>query len=41
MPYSLALKEEARLDILDAYQYYEEQQPGLGERIAKTIYGYI
>jgi plasmid stabilization system protein ParE len=28
--YSLAISDEARLDILDAFLWYEEQQQGLG-----------
>ena len=32
MTYGLILKEGARLDMLDAYHYYEQKQSGLGER---------
>jgi hypothetical protein len=30
MPYVLNIKEEARWDLLEAYQYYEQEQIGLG-----------
>lgn len=32
MPYTLIIKEEAKLDLSTSYAYYEEQQEGLGER---------
>jgi hypothetical protein len=31
MPYTLIIKEEAKLDLSTSYAYYEEQQEGLGE----------
>jgi len=37
MPYMLVIKEEARLDILDTYLYYEEQQSDLGERFLSEL----
>jgi len=37
MPYTLILKEGAHLDMLDAYHYYEQQQPGLGERFLSEL----
>lgn len=37
MPYSIALSEEAEEDILQAYQWYEEQRPGLGDEFADAI----
>ncbi|WP_103864250.1 type II toxin-antitoxin system RelE/ParE family toxin [Aquimarina sp. I32.4] len=32
MKYEVEIKEEARLEIIKAYLYYEEQQMGLGEQ---------
>ncbi|MFA6059639.1 MAG: type II toxin-antitoxin system RelE/ParE family toxin [Taibaiella sp.] len=37
MPYTLVIKEEARLDMLEAYQYYEQQQTGLGEQFLSEV----
>jgi len=37
MAYNLIFKEGARLDMLDAYHYYEQQQPGLGERFLSSL----
>ncbi|SOC80954.1 hypothetical protein SAMN06296241_2519 [Salinimicrobium sediminis] len=31
MPFSLNIKEEASIEILEAYLYYERKRPGLGE----------
>lgn len=38
MPYALNIKEEARLDLLEAYQYYEQEQIGLGDRFLLEIH---
>lgn len=38
MPYALNIKEEARLDLLEAYQYYEQEQIGLGDRFLIEIH---
>lgn len=35
--YKLEIKEEASLEALEAYLYYEEQQKGLGERFLKQL----
>lgn len=37
MPYKIVVTEEARLDMLDAYRYYEQQQSGLGERFWEAL----
>jgi hypothetical protein len=37
MAYDLVFKEEARLDMRDAYQYYEQKQTGLGERFLSAL----
>ena len=37
MSYPLLIKPEAELDIRDAYQYYEESQPGLGSEFVRAI----
>lgn len=37
MSYTLIVKEEARLDMLEAYLYYEEELTGLGERFLSSI----
>lgn len=37
MPNTLVIKEEARLDMLEAYLYYEQQQVGLGERFLSEV----
>lgn len=37
MPYTLIIKEEAKLDMLEAFQYYEQQQGGLGERFLSEV----
>lgn len=31
MPFNVIVKEEAHLDMLHAYQYYEQQREGLGD----------
>ena len=41
MTYSLVIKAEANLEIVDAYLYYEEQQKGLGERFLKQLDKYF
>lgn len=37
MAYLLVIKEEAHLDIVAAYDYYEEKQQGLGERFLQAL----
>ncbi len=37
MSYLLVIKEEAHQDTVVAYQYYEQQQPGLGERFLEAL----
>jgi plasmid stabilization system protein ParE len=37
MPYKVIVKEEARLDLLEAYSYYENQQTGLGEKFLAAV----
>ena len=37
MSYNLIIKEGARLDMSEAYQYYELQQPGLGDRFLSEL----
>jgi plasmid stabilization system protein ParE len=37
MPYKLAIKEAARMDMSESYWYYEEQQAGLGERLLSEV----
>jgi plasmid stabilization system protein ParE len=41
MKYSLEIKEEAVLDIKEAYLYYEEQKVGLGNRFLETLESYL
>lgn len=41
MKYSLEIKEEAVLDIKEAYLYYEEQKAGLGNRFLETLESYL
>jgi plasmid stabilization system protein ParE len=41
MKYSLEIKEEAVLDIKEAYSYYEEQKIGLGNRFLETLESYL
>jgi hypothetical protein len=41
MKYVLELKEEAVLDIKQAYLYYEEQRIGLGNRFLETLETYL
>ena len=41
MKYSLEIKEEAVLDIKEAYLYYEEQKTGLGNRFLETLESYL
>ena len=41
MKYVLELKEEAVLDIKEAYLYYEEQRIGLGNRFLETLKTYL
>jgi len=37
MPFTVVVKEEAHQDTIDAYNYYEQKQPGLGERFLETL----
>ena len=37
MPYQLIIREDAHLVTLEAYNYYEEKSPGLGERFLKEL----
>jgi plasmid stabilization system protein ParE len=37
MPFTLVITEEAHLDILEAYQYYEEKQKDLGNRFLNAL----
>ncbi len=37
MPYTLIIKEEAKLDLSTSYAYYEEQQEGQGERFLDEV----
>jgi plasmid stabilization system protein ParE len=41
MKYSLEIKQEAYLEIQDAYNYYEKNRVGLGERFIKHLDFYI
>jgi len=41
MEYQLEIKEEASLDIKQAYDYYEENKLGLGERFLDTLENYL
>ena len=37
MTYTIVIKEEAYLDLQQAYDYYEKQSPGLGERFLENV----
>ncbi len=37
MSYQLIIREEAHLDAKEAYNYYEEKSPGLGERFLQEL----
>lgn len=41
MIYGLILQEEASLEILEAYIYYEDAQKGLGEKFMKQLDKYL
>ena len=41
MKYELEIKEEAVLDVKEAYLYYEEQRIGLGNRFLDTLEIYL
>lgn len=41
MKYTLEIKEEAVIDIQKAYDYYEENKRGLGERFLETLEYYL
>ncbi len=36
MPYQLIIRDEAHSDAKEAYSYYEEKSPGLGERFLQN-----
>ena len=37
MSYQLIIRQEAHLDANEAYTYYEEKSPGLGERFLQEL----
>ncbi len=37
MPYQLIIREEAYLEIIEAYNYYQSKSPGLGERFISEL----
>ncbi len=37
MPYQLIIRQEAHLDANEAYTFYEEKSPGLGERFLQEL----
>jgi hypothetical protein len=37
MRYKLIIRQEAHLDASEAYTYYEEKSPGLGERFLQEL----
>ena len=37
MPYQLIIREEAHLETLEAYHYYQSKSPGLGERFISEL----
>lgn len=41
MSYSLEIKDEANLEILEAYRYYEEKRHGLGEEFLDHLDKYF
>jgi hypothetical protein len=41
MKYDLVIKEEAIVDMQQAYDYYEERKTGLGERFLNTLEEYL
>lgn len=41
MNYTLEIKEEAVIDMQNAYDYYEENKAGLGERFLDTLDDYF
>jgi len=41
MTYILEVKDEAKLDIIEAYLYYEEQRTGLGEEFLEHLDSYF
>lgn len=41
MNYRLVIKEEADLEIIESYLWYEEQQPGLGEDFLQEVEEYL
>jgi plasmid stabilization system protein ParE len=38
MPFTVVVKQEAHQDTIEAYNYYEQKQPGLGERFLKALF---
>ena len=41
MIFTLEIKQEADLEIIEAYQYYENKQSGLGEKFLKQLDLYL
>jgi|TARA_B110000908_G_C10094541_1_gene375658 hypothetical protein len=41
MSYILEVKDEANLEIIEAYLYYEEKRTGLGEEFLEHLNGYF
>lgn len=37
MPYPIILHEQAHLEYIDSYEWYELQQPGLGDRFKTNV----
>ena len=37
MAFDLEIRDAANLEIINAYLYYEEQQPGLGDRFINIL----
>jgi hypothetical protein len=37
MPYRMIISEDARLNALEAYNYYEKESPGLGNRFLEYL----
>lgn len=38
MSFTVIVKEEAHQDVNEAYSYYEEKSPGLGEKFLEALY---
>jgi hypothetical protein len=41
MTYNFEIKEEARIEIIEAYIYYESQQTGLGVKFTEQLEKYL